>query len=103
MSDLISRKALSKAMEEKYKIAEATGLYPTGLSEAFIIIDKIVREQPAAYDMDKVVEQLEETKRNVIQIITLNTHEDDINKEIEYAVRPYDNCIKMVKGGRLDE
>jgi hypothetical protein len=55
MSDLISRKSLFKAMEEKYKIAEATGMYPTGLCEAFIIIDNIIREQPIAYDADKVV------------------------------------------------
>ncbi|MDF2608969.1 MAG: hypothetical protein K0R92_443 [Lachnospiraceae bacterium] len=59
MSDLISRKALIKAMENKYDIANETGMYPTGLSEAFIITEKIIQEQPTAYDVDEVVEQLE--------------------------------------------
>jgi hypothetical protein len=60
MSDLISRKALIKAMEKKYDIANETGMYPTGLSEAFIITEKIIREQPTAYDVDKVVKDLKD-------------------------------------------
>lgn len=34
MSDLISREALLKAMDNKYVIAKKTGMYPLGLSEA---------------------------------------------------------------------
>jgi hypothetical protein len=63
MGDLISRKALIKAMEKKYDIAEATGMYPTGLSEAFIITERIINEQATAYDVGKVTKQIKRLER----------------------------------------
>lgn len=46
MSDLISRSALSKAMENKYDVAEKKGLYAVGLDCEFIITEQIINEQP---------------------------------------------------------
>ena len=47
MSDLISRSALIKAMENKYDVAEKKGLYAVGLDCGFIITEQIINEQPA--------------------------------------------------------
>jgi hypothetical protein len=96
MSDLISRKTLIKVMEKKYDIAEATGMYPTGLSEAFIITEKIIKEQPTACDADKVVEQLENLKKCYIG------DENAIMKLVSFD-EYIQEIIDMAKGSVKDE
>ena len=105
MSDLISREALIKAMEKKYDIVEATGMYPTGLSEAFIITEKIIREQPTAYSVDKVVEQLEEKQQLYIgyknEIDTNEMSRDEQDRLYLYDGYDYGylDAIDIVRGG----
>ena len=56
MSDLIMRKALMEALvkaEEECEDAMCVPSWATAL--------RVIRSQPTAYDIDKVVEQLEET------------------------------------------
>ena len=55
-NDLISRRALLRAMENRYNIAEAQGFVHVGLTEGFLICEELINEQPIAYDVDKVVE-----------------------------------------------
>lgn len=57
MSDLISRSALLEAMDERYK--EKKGIVQDNLAEGFMQMEKLIKEQPAAYSVDKVVEELE--------------------------------------------
>lgn len=47
IGDLISRSALIKAMENKYEVADKTGLNAVGLNCGFIITEKIIDEQPS--------------------------------------------------------
>ena len=55
MSDLISRKALLEALSESHKHHASNSR-----EESLLIRDiAIVKEQPTAYDPEKIVEQLE--------------------------------------------
>ena len=92
MSDLISRKALIQEMEKKYDVAKETGMYPTGLEEAFIITEGIIQKQPTAYDVDRVVEQLESFP--VLEVTQYPLHGKYLKK---------DSVLKIVKGGGVDE
>lgn len=58
MSDLISRSALLGVMDARYR--EKQGNVPDNLAEGFMQMEKLIKEQPTAYDLDKVVERLEE-------------------------------------------
>ena len=53
MSDLISRSELIKHFETIQSQEDAVGLY-------FVAIIDEIKKQPSAYDIDKVVEELEE-------------------------------------------
>ena len=90
--DLISRKALIRAMEKKYDIAKETGMYPTGFSEAFIITEGIIREQPTAYDVEEVVKQIEKLndRKNVRKLEGKGTY--------QYQTGVID-AIEIVKAG----
>lgn len=55
MDDLISRSALIEAMTEVYKKHYAG----TGKSEDFTIAMEMVRKQPTAYDVEKVVADIQ--------------------------------------------
>ena len=96
MGDLISRKALIKAMEKKYDIAEATGMYPTGLSEAFIITERIINEQATAYDVEKVVEQIKEVSYEAREW-------NDKTQSFNLRMIEEDEAIEIVKGGGKGE
>ena len=58
MSDLISRQALLDAMDKRYK--EKKDIVPNNLAEGFMQMEKLIKEQPTAYDVEKVVAELEE-------------------------------------------
>lgn len=79
MNDLISRKALLKDIK-KYVAG-------TPLQEMF---ETIIDNQPTAYDVNKVVEQLE------------NACCTDIDG-VEFPIIDADTAIEIVKGGGKDE
>ena len=56
MSDMISRSALLGAMDKRYKEKEGNVL--DNLAEGFMQMEKLIKEQPTAYDVEKVVEQI---------------------------------------------
>ena len=68
--------------------------------ERQVLIDRI-KEQPTAYDQEKVVEQLEELK----SLVPVNRILDDIvnekPKELGMLIA-YTNAIEIVKGGVVD-
>ena len=68
--------------------------------ERQVLIDRI-KEQPTAYDQEKVVEQLEELK----SLVPVNRILDDIvnekPKELGMLIA-YSKAIEIVKGGGVD-
>ena len=75
---------------------DAIDTYDNGQQETFDLIINIIDKQPTAYDVDKVVEQLE----------------DYGNEEMDYYRNtPYEKCIEecvhkaieIVKGGGVNE
>lgn len=85
MSDLISRSELIKHFEAVQSQEDAIGL------DFVAIIDEI-KEQPTAYDIDKVVEELEEKARTV-NVIGYGTIYEAINKDV---------AIEIVKHGGVE-
>lgn len=98
MSDLISRKALIKSLETAK--SDCKQLHEIIFFDAVMAI---VDNQPTAFDLDEVVRQIEGMKNRVAQNVRLNTHEYDIEKEVKYAVRPYDTCLDIFKGAANNE
>ena len=92
MNDLISRSALLKYFEEekerikvdseKYHIHEEA---VAGMEAALQAITNKVNEMPTAYDIDKVVEELEE-KSDDIPIQYEDNYEKGFDDGIGYAI-----------------
>lgn len=59
MSDLISRSEMIKAIEEHY-INLTNDNVPRSIPDFYSEMQKLVNNQPTAFDTEKVVEQLEE-------------------------------------------
>lgn len=60
---------------------------------------ELVRRQPTAYDVDKVVEQLEEVKKKNAEIAL-----DDLQEERCFWYKQgMDKAIEIVKAGGIDE
>lgn len=53
---LIDADALLNAMDKRYKEKEES--VPDNLAEGFMQMEKLIKEQPTAYDVEKVVEQI---------------------------------------------
>lgn len=58
---------------------------------------KLIENQPTAYDVDKVVKQLEDRKSLMLE--TLKISESDIDRGRIYGM---DKAIEIVKGGGVD-
>ena len=87
MGDLISRKALMDVFQEKAD--DNTGL----LRNNMLFAKELVKSIPTAYDVDKVVEQLEECERYVY---------DAVSDEDNYVIDT-EKAIEIVKGAVKDE
>lgn len=91
---LIDADALLKHFETIQEQENAIGL-------DFVAITDEIKEQPTAYDPDKVVEQLEELK----SLVPVNRILDDIvnekPKELGMLIA-YRKAIEIVKGGGVD-
>ena len=95
MNDLISR---SEVLELLYKIFDeyymSTDKNPSIISKSFgtesfgIDVFKKIKKMPTAYDVDKVVEELETNKQNALEV------EESIK---EYNV--WNEAIEIVKAG----
>ena len=99
MGRLIDEGKLIKVLEER-ATNEAICGYMTAYDVTNSIIDE-VNEQPTAYDVDKVVKQLEELK----SLVPVNRILDDIvnekQKELGMLIA-YSKAIEIVKGGGVD-
>ena len=94
MSDLISRKKVISILEQ---LEEHSLSGKMDISNAIYLLEK----QPTAYDINKVVEQLEELK----SLVPVNRILDDIvnekPKELGMLIA-YSKAIEIVKGGGED-
>ena len=82
MSDLISRSELIKHFEAIQQEEHCVGL------EFIAMIDEI-KGQPTAYDVDKVIEELEEAKHEIYLY----------DVDLEYCQNRIDKAIEIVKQG----
>lgn len=81
MGDLISRQALLNAMDKRYN--EKKDIIPDNLAEGFMQMEKLIKEQPTAYDVEKVEEALK-NHPNVFQ-------------EMHYHYIPLENAVEVVQ------
>lgn len=96
MSDLISRKAMYKALHSLGG-CDAGDEWSKGWDEAINEAINELNHIPAAYDVDKVVERLEEARDELL-------HSTDYNNDIiNYCLDLFDMAIDIVKGAVKDE
>ena len=88
MSDLISRKAVLKLIEDIKVDKDIPKNYGTLLD-----IMSVIRNMPTAYDVDKVMEQVKECERYVY---------DAVSDEDNYVIDT-EKAIEIVKGAVKDE
>ena len=74
---------------------EKKDIVPDNLAEGFVQMEKLIKEHPTAYDVDKVVEQLENERK-----FWENAHDSNLGRE---KARSYEHAIEIVKGGGADE
>lgn len=101
---LIDADALLQAMDKRYN--EKKDIVPNNLAEGFMQMEKLIKEQPTAYDVEKVVEQLEEEREyshtdfeEYVQECSpcLDSEYDD------YFHRGLERAVNIVKRGGTDE
>lgn len=94
---LIDADALLKHFETIQEQENAIGL-------DFVAITDEIKEQPTAYDPDKVVEQLEKKKQTHKRVIEYEKKNGTITEEFQQrkAVEVLENAIQIVKGGGVD-
>lgn len=73
---------------------EKKNIVPDNLAEGFVQMEKLIKEQPTADDVDKVVEELE-TEGSKIEIQYENNYEKGLLDGIGEA-------IEIVKAGGID-
>ena len=88
MGDLISRSALIEALEKHYNSLTYENV-PTSIADFYCEMEKLFKEQPTAYNVEKVVAELEERKEDIAPYI-----DDDIFLG-EY--RTYKEILEIVK------
>ena len=100
MSDLISRSELIKVLKDRATNETIMG-YMTAYDVTNSIIDE-VDEQPTAYDINNVVEELEELKMRYFLIIS-NTGDEKSDFAYENVGNALDKAIEIVKQGGVAE
>lgn len=91
MSDLISRSEMIKAIEEHY-INLTNDNVPRSIPDFYGEMQKLVNNQPTAFDMEKVVEQLE----------SLSNAEADYYYARSNDVIDREDAIDIVKKGGVE-
>lgn len=85
-----------KAFDMAIKALEKQGLEKRKLEKSMRIeVKKLIEEHPTVYDVDKVVEQLENERK-----FWENAYDSNLGKE---KARSYEHAIEIVKGGGVDE
>lgn len=93
MGRLIDADKLIDSMDDRYK--EKVNNVPDNLAEGFIQMEKLIKEQPTVFDVDKVISNIWD-RSELIHI--KHTHND----EIEDYIRTTD-ATEIVRDGGIDE
>lgn len=96
---LIDADELIRCMDKRYN--EKKDIVPNNLAEGFAQMERLIKEQPTAYDVDKVVAQLEELKSQVPVNRILDDIIKDKPKELGQLIA-YNKAIEIVKAGGID-
>lgn len=91
MSRLIDADKLIEDMNDRYN--EKVNNVPDNLAEGFMQMEKLIKEQPTVFYVDKVVEQLEEKSIIFETCFTVNEHKWILTKK----------ALDIVKAGGRDE
>lgn len=100
MSDLISRSEMIKAIEEHYMNLTNDNV-PRSIPDFYSEMQKLVYNQPTAFDTEKVVEQLEEVNMNYFLTIA-NTGSEKLDIAYGYASDSINKAINIVKKGGVE-
>lgn len=99
--DLISRNALLEELSSfSMKITgSANAMAFMIVEEAKKSITKIIDEQPIVYDMDKVIERLEERKKYLLKDFVLVDKAEEVKEGTMARINEIDGIIEIVKSG----
>lgn len=103
--DLISRKAVLEIMREQYK--KNSAIAKVNLAGGFIQMENLIKEQPTAYDVDKVIERLKEVEKETLLKTEefykdLNLSPQEIFAASNSELAMIGNCIDIVKSCGLE-
>ena len=101
MGDLISRSALTEALEKHYNSLTYENV-PTSIADFYCEMEKLFKEQPTAYNVEKVVAELEEERE-----YSYADFEEYVNEKSpcldaeydDYFHRGLERAIKLVRKG----
>ena len=96
---------LNLELFEEFKYADSGGMKITSNAQMYIICESVlprIKEQPTAFDVDKVVKHIEECNR---------IREKDMEKKIDRELRIYyegqlfiaNEIIKLIKRGGIND
>jgi hypothetical protein len=100
MNDLISRQAVIENIRKYADKKCCNG--EIELANGILKSLSIIKKQPTAYDVDKVVEQLQQMKTRYFLAIA-NTGNETLDKIYEDVGNSIDKAIEIVKGAVKDE
>ena len=89
---LIDADKLIESMSDRYN--EKVNNVPDNLAEGFMQMEKLIKEQPTAYDVDKVCEELQSYKDDIRQWNDTYT---------SGQISAYEKAIAVVKAGGRDD
>ena len=95
---LIDADLLLSCIGDRY--TEKKEIVPNNLAEGFVQVEKLIKEQPAAYDVDRVIEQLkaEESRYKAQALVT-----DDVTDIMRCCMgeSAMQTAIEIVKAGGM--
>lgn len=104
MSDLISRSEMIKAIEEHY-INLTNDNVPRSIPDFYSEMQKLVYNQPTAFDTERVVEQLNNVLQdlNVIEILSQFDPDSTIQTSLDRFLNAVRNeVLNIVKKGGVE-
>ena len=76
--------------------------YLEGMQSEIVYIQDVIDEQPTAFDVDEVVEQLEEKSKMNLKKGLIEVLPDEARPYLK-AVESFDKAIEIVRRGGIDE
>lgn len=81
---------------------EKKDIVPDNLAEGFVQMEKLIKEQPTAYDVDKVVEHLETARDGYSAAQLMTATNDELVKRFIAKEKAMNLSIEIVKAGGID-